>query len=186
LEASGTGEHLIVDPEESSTNNQVVVVVENEQGDDNENGTTNLNTSGGRLSQVRGDPSQYKRKNDFGPWTEAVAETVQSMGAANQAIKDVQLKFTLNMADLILMEETRDKFRELEEMCRVKDEEIKRQENTITTLNGMHLKQKRNIEHQMEEIVREKQHLNQEKAKQEKRNMTAMAEERFKLRNEFD
>jgi hypothetical protein len=84
------------------------------------------------------------------------------------------------------MGETKDKLREVEEMCRVKDEEIKRQENTITTLNSMHLKHKRNIEHQMEEIVREKQHLDQEKAKQEKRITAALAEETLKLRKEFD
>jgi DNA repair exonuclease SbcCD ATPase subunit len=67
-----------------------------------------------------------------------------------------------------------------------KDKEIKKQGYTITTLTNISCSNKQEIEYQKKVIEKEKQELDQEKLKQEKRVTTATAEERIKLQNKFD
>src|ERR1700722_2434882 len=96
-----------------------------EVGDDNDNDDINNNIGGRRSRQNRGgDSSQHRKKHNFGQWSEAVDKTVQSMGAAHQAIRDLQDKFTSHVDDLRMMEETKNSLRQLEEECVEKDREI--------------------------------------------------------------
>lgn len=154
-------------------------------GDSNDNDRANNNTSDGRSRQGRGGTSSQHQPG-LGPWTQAISEAVQNMGAAHQAIKDLQNKFMLHRDDLLMLEETRKRLDQLEDECSAKDEELRRQENTITTLTRMDQKTKAEIERKAAEIEKEKQDLDQEKAKQEKRVSVAIAEERHKLQVEFE
>jgi hypothetical protein len=65
----------------------------------------------------------------------------------------------------------------LEKMCSEKDEEIKRQGYTITTLTNMSRSNEQEMELQRKVIEKEKQELDQKRLKQEKRVTTATAEE---------
>jgi hypothetical protein len=80
-----------------------------ENGDDMDSDRVNNNLSGGRRRQTRGSSSsQHRPKHGLGPWTEAVDETVRCMGAAHQAIKDLQGRFELHVDDLRTIEETKE------------------------------------------------------------------------------
>ena len=186
-ETSETEENYVNCFSSNSSSNRVSVREVGERGDGNDDDRANNNTSGGRSRQSRGDtPSQHEHQLGLSLWAQAVSETVRSMGAAHRAIKDLQDKFTSYMDDLSMMEETRNRLNQLGEECRDKDEELRRQKNTITILTSMDQKTKAKIECKQAEIEKEKQELEQEKAKQEKRVSVAMAEERLKLRNEFE
>jgi hypothetical protein len=76
---------------------------------------------------------QHRSKHSFGPWTEAISETVRSIGAAHQAIKVLQDKFTSHVDDLRMVDETRDSVRQLKEECRGKSEVLRRQADTVIT-----------------------------------------------------
>jgi len=67
-----------------------------------------------------------------------------------------------------------------------KDKEIKMKEVTITTLTSMKLGVEQRIEHEKTEIEKGKKELEQDKAKQEKRIATTIAEERLKLKSEVE
>jgi len=107
------------------------------------------------------------------------------MGAANQAINNLQNMFKSHMDDLGALDNTRNRLSQLEEQCREKDEEIRRLENMVATLTKMDLKTKAKIKHEFAEIQKGKQELEKEKAKQERRVAMATLEERHKLENEF-
>lgn len=153
---------------------------------DNSNDRTN-NISNKRPRQGRGGaPSQHKSQYSLGSWTQAVSGTIQSLGAAHQALNSLQNAFSLHMDDLSKMEENQNRLLQLQEKCRDKEDEIKRLENTVTTLTGLDQKAKAQIESQQAEIEKEKKELGQEKTKQEKRISVAIAEERVKLKTEFE
>ncbi len=185
-ETSETEENYVNVSGGNSSSNRVSAGEVSEHGDGNGNDRASNNTSGGRSRQSRGTSSQREYQPGLGPWTQAVHETVQSMGAAHQAIKDLQDKFALHMDDLRMMAETRKRLNQLEDECRDKDDELTRQEHTITTLARIDQKTKDEIERKREEIDEEKRELNQEKAKLEKRVSAATAEERHKLNREVE
>jgi chromosome segregation ATPase len=186
-EAGGTEESYVNGSDGNSSSNRAGANGGGENGDNIDNDRMNNNLSGGRRRQTRGgDSSQHRPKHGLGPWTEAVSETVRSMGAAHQAIKDLQGRFESHVDDLRTMEETKETLRQLKGECREKDEEIQRHAATITTLSSMNRKTEEMSKHQKEKIEQERQELEQEKAKLEKRVTTAIAEERHKLRKEFD
>jgi chromosome segregation ATPase len=185
-EASGTEECFVNSSGGNSSSNRVGAGGVSERVDDNENDHTSNNASGGRSRQSRGgSSSQREHQPDLGQWTQAVSETVQSMGAAHRTIKELQDKFISHMDDLKMMEETRNRLNQLEEKCREKDKEIMRQESTITTLTNIGQKTKAKIERKEADLEKERREIDLEKAKQEKRVTVATAEERLKLENEF-
>ena len=158
-----------------------------ERGDDIDNNHANNVTSGGRSHQIgEGSSPQHRKKPDLDQWSQLVNDTVQSMEVADRAIKVLRNKFKSHIDDIKNIEKTRDRLSQLEEMCSDKDEEIKRQGYTITTLTDMSRSSNQEIEHQRKVIEKEKKELDQEKLKQEKRVTTATAEERTKLQGEFD
>jgi chromosome segregation ATPase len=185
-EANGTEESYVDVSGGDSSSNRVGDGGVGELGDDNDNDHINNNTNGGRPLKNRAGSSQHIQKHSLGTWTEAVSDTVRSMGAAHQAIKDLQGRFTSHLDDLRMTEETKDSLRQLQEDCMEKDEEIRMQANTITTLTSMKLKTEEKIEHQKKELERDKKELEQEKAKLEKRVAATIAEERLKLTNEVE
>jgi len=187
LEASETEENYVNGSGGYGSSNRAGAGGVGEVEDDNDNDDINKNFGGGRSRRNRGgDSSQHKNKHNFGQWSEAVNKTFQSMGAAHQAIKDLQDKFKSHLDDLSMMEETKNRLRQLEEECVEKDEEIKMKEAAITTLTSMKLKAEEKIEHEKTEIEKGKKELEQDKAKQEKRITTTIAQERLKLRSEID
>lgn len=129
---------------------------------------------------------QHGKSQSLGPWTEAVTGTVQSMGAAHKAIKDLQERFKSHEDDLKMMEQTRETLKRQEKECEEKDEQIRKQTDAITILSNMNVKYKQGFEEEMKKIEQEKQELEREKAKSEKRVVATMAEERGKLRGEFE
>jgi chromosome segregation ATPase len=180
-ETSETDENYMNASGGNSGSNRVGAREVGEHGDGNGNDHVSNNTSGGRSRQSRGTSSQHEYQPDLGPWTQAVHEAVQCMGAAHQAIKGLQDKFTLHADDLRMVEETRERLDQLEGECRDKDEELTRQEHTITTLTRMDQKLKDEMERKWEEIGKEKKELGQEKTKLEKRVSMATAEERHEI-----
>lgn len=88
--------------------------------------------------------------------------------------------------NLRIVEETKNRLRQLEEECVEKDKEIKLKENTITTLISIKLRAKQKIKHKKAEIEKEKKELEQDKAKQEKRIATIIVEEQLKLRSKIE
>ena len=85
------------------------------------------------------------------------------MEVANRVIKVLQDKFKSHMDDIKDIEKTRDRLSQLEKMCSEKDEEIKRQGYTITTLTNMSGSNEQEMELQRKVIEKEKQELDQEK-----------------------
>ena len=154
-------------------------------GDLSNNGHASKNASGRRSRQSRGGSAQNEHQPGLGPWTQAVSETVKTIGAAQRAIRDLEDKFLLHKDALSMMDETRTRLDQLEEACKDKDEEIQRQGITITTLKNMDQKAKTEIERKQSEIEKDKQWLDQEIAKQKKRVSVAMEEEKHKLVNEM-
>jgi chromosome segregation ATPase len=184
-EASGTEESYVNGLGGNNSNNRAAVF--GEDADDMGHDHINNNPSGGKPRQHRGaSSSQHKYKQGLGPWTEAVAEATRSMGATHKAINDLQSRFELHLNDLKMMEETKDKLAHLEEECREKEDEIRKQEGTINTLVKVNSNIQEKIKHEREDIEQERKMLDQERAKLEKRVNAAMAEERHKLRSEFD
>lgn len=157
-----------------------------EHGDGNGSDHTDNHASGRRPRQSKGGNTVQHKQLDLGPWSEAVGETVQSMGAAHRAIKDLQDKFKLHIDDLAMIEEMRDRLDQLEETCKERGDEIKVQENAITTLRKIDAKSKITIEHEKAVIEKGKQALEEEKIKLGKRVTTMIAEERHKLEDEVE
>ncbi|KFY94124.1 hypothetical protein V498_04039 [Pseudogymnoascus sp. VKM F-4517 (FW-2822)] len=173
-EASGTEDNL-ANASEGSTNNRV--------GDDSGNDHTTIHTNGGRPRQSTA--SQGNQQLSLGPWTQAVRETVQSMGATNYAIQDLQLKFKSHRDELMKMDEIMNKLAVLEKECEEKDSEIVKQDNTITTLTTRNEKREANIVEREKELAQKEKELDQERVKQEKRVAAVKAEERLKLESEY-
>jgi chromosome segregation ATPase len=173
-------EENYVDVSNNTSSNGVGAGEFGERGDGNGNDRASNKTNGGRSLQSRG-TSQREYQLDLGPWTQAVHETIQSMGATHQAIKDLQDKFTFHIDGLRMVEETRKRLNQLEHECKEKDEELMMQENTITTLTRFDQKTKDELERKREKIEEEKRELTQEKGKLEKRVSMATAEEKHKL-----
>ncbi|KFY97444.1 hypothetical protein V500_02062 [Pseudogymnoascus sp. VKM F-4518 (FW-2643)] len=96
-EASGTEENLVNASQGSSNNNRVDTVGVSERGDDSGNDCTTNHANGGRPRQSTA--SQGNHQLRLGPWTQAVRETVQSMGATNCAIKDLQVKYRRDLTN---------------------------------------------------------------------------------------
>ncbi len=94
--------------------------------------------------------------------------------------------FTNHIDDLRVVDKTRTELNELKEKGRRKDKEILRQEHTITTLTAIDSKARTKVKHELADILQAKQELELEKAKVEKRLAAATAEERHKLREEFE
>ncbi|KAI9651697.1 MAG: hypothetical protein M1829_002566 [Trizodia sp. TS-e1964] len=153
----------------------------------NGHGHANTITNDPRSRHNRSDgASQLKKNAGIGEWNHAVSETVRSLEAAHQSINLLQDKLSSHMGDIRDIEETRNRLNQMEELCSEKNEEIERQDNTITTLTNKSHNTRQELEHQRKMIEREKNEIEQEKSKQEKRVNTAMAEEKIKLQNEFD
>jgi chromosome segregation ATPase len=178
-ETSETEENYM-DVSNNSSSNRVGAGEVGERGDGNGNDRASNKINGGRSRQSRG-TSQREYQLDLGPWTQAVHETVQSMGAAHQAIKDLQDKFTFHIDDLHMVAETSKRLNQLENECRNKDDELTMQEHTITTLTRLDQKSKDDIDRERVKIEAEKKDLDQEKGKLEKRVSMATAEEKHKL-----
>lgn len=167
-----------------------------ERGDDNDhhrdvevdiasNRLYDISNEHPRKGRVR-PQSQNEHQNGLGSWTQAVSGTVQSLGVAHRALNGLQKTLTSHLNDLSKMEETQNRVILLEEERRGNAEAYKRLENTITTLTSMDQKAKANIISQQAEIEKEKKELAQERTKQEKRVSAVIAEERLKLKTEFD
>jgi chromosome segregation ATPase len=169
----------------NGTSNRVGTGDVSERGGVNGNDHRSNNTSSGISRQSTGTSSQQSYQPDFGPWTQAVHEAVQSMGATHKAIKDLHEQFTLHIDDLRMIPETQKRLSLLEVECRGKDEELMMQENTITTLTRIDQKAKEDIERKRETIEKEKHELDQEKQKLEKRVDVATAEQRLILTRDF-
>ncbi|KAH6668368.1 hypothetical protein B0J14DRAFT_658287 [Halenospora varia] len=176
---NGSGTHSVSDP----VNTRGV----GEQGDSNGNDHTNNQNGGGRSRQDKGgSSSQRKHKPTLGPWTQAVDEAVRDMGAAQRTINNLQEMFISHMDDLSKMDEIRRRLDQLEEENREKDDELEKQEHTISILTSMDRKARANIEQEVAQIKKDKQELEQEKAKQDRRVTMATAEERHNLNCEFE
>lgn len=182
-EASGTEDNLL-NASEGSTNNRVDTVGVGERGDDSGNDHTTIHTNGGRPRQSTA--SQGTQQLSLGSWTQAVRETVQSMGATNCAIQDLQRKFESHRDELMKMDEIMSRLAVLEKECEEKDNEIVKQDNTITTLTTRNEKREANIVGREKELDRKEKELDQERVKQEKRVAAVKAEERLKLENEYN
>jgi chromosome segregation ATPase len=180
-ETSETDENYVNASGGNSSSNRVGAGEVGEHGDGNGNDRVSNNTSSGRSRQSRGTSSQHEYQLSLGPWTQAVHTAVQSMGAAHQAIKDLQDKFTLHIDDLHMMEETRTRLNQLEDECEAKGNELMRQEHAIAALARMNQKMEGEIEGERKGIEEEKKELEQKKAKLENRVSVAMAEERHEL-----
>jgi chromosome segregation ATPase len=179
-EASGTEDSLVNGSSGNSTRNRAVASEAGEFRDGNDNDHVNDNAGGRRHRQNRGGcSSQPRRKNSLGPWTNGVSETVQSMEAAHQKIKDLQEMFMSHLDDLENMEETKNKLMQLEEQC-------SKQENAIIILTNMKRKSEQSIEQERQEIEIERTELEQEKEKLDKRVTTSIAEEKLKFKSELD
>lgn len=157
-----------------------------ERGDSNGIDQTNSQSSGGRSRQGKGDnSSQLKHKVTLGPWTQAVSEVVQEMGAAQRAIKNLQSIFTIHTEDLDMIDVNKTRLDQLEEEGREKDEEIQRQENTINTLRSMDNKARASIQEEVAKMDRAKEELKQDRGKLNARIEVAMAEKRLSMDREF-
>ncbi|OBT82963.1 hypothetical protein VE02_08464 [Pseudogymnoascus sp. 03VT05] len=84
------------------------------------------------------------------------------------------------------MDEIMGKLAVLEKECEEKDNEIVKQDHTITTLTTRNEKREANIVGREKELDWKEKELDQERVKQEKRVAAVKAEERLKLENEYN
>lgn len=183
-EASSREEDDVNASGDSNIDNQNGVAGHGEYKNDSGNDRTTNHANGGRRPQNKS--SQQNRQPGLGPWADAVRETVHSLGTANQAINDLQGIFASHMKELAAVDETKNKLTQLEEAYKEREEEIEKQENTITTLTKIDQKVKANIERRAAELQQKEDQLDQEKSKQERRVTMATAEERLKLKNQYE
>jgi predicted nucleic acid-binding Zn-ribbon protein len=108
------------------------------------------------------------------------------MGATHHTINDLEEKFKSHMDDLVDMDETRNMLTRLEGECNEKDEQIKMLEGTIATLRSMDSRAKADIDQSWAEIKKTRETLDKEESKQEKRVIAVIAQDRLKLKNEFE
>jgi chromosome segregation ATPase len=90
------------------------------------------------------------------------------------------------MDDLMDTDETRNMLTKLKGECGEKDDQIKMLENTIATLRSMDTKAKVDIDRSWAEIKKSREKLDEEEIKQEKRVAAMVAQDRLKLKNEFE
>jgi chromosome segregation ATPase len=130
--------------------------------------------------------SQHQDGGTLGPWTQVVDDTVQSLADSGRVLSNLQKVFLTHKDGLDKMDEVNRRLHQLEEECEAKDEELKRQENTIHIL--------RRIDLQVEEEKREwelkkegeRKEWELEKVKREKRLNLEIAEERLKMTRELE
>jgi chromosome segregation ATPase len=159
----------------------------NEIEESNDNGEVRNEKTDGNSRTKRGDgSSQQKKGPSLGQGTDGVAETLQSLGVALQAIKDLQGKFTSHVVDLRKVEETKEKVTQLEAQCDKKDKEMRDLDGTVSVLTKKNQQSEEEIMTKWAEIGREKKELEKEKEKLEKRVNTTIGVERSKLKAEFD
>ena len=130
--------------------------------------------------------SQDSSQLGLGPWTQAVSEAVQSMGEAQRALKELQDKFRHHADDLKEVDGTKHDLTQLERVCSEKEDEIKKQANTIATLRKMDSAEKAKIDQAWKEIQAKTEQLKEEKDKQDKRFAMVAAEDRHRLQSEFE
>jgi chromosome segregation ATPase len=86
------------------------------------------------------------RQPSLGPWTQAVRQVVQNIGATHRAIKDLEDRFRSHLDDLTDTDETRNTLTKLKGECSKKDEQLTMLENTIAILRSIDTKAKADIE----------------------------------------
>jgi chromosome segregation ATPase len=184
-EANGSDESVNASGNRSITELPAAGAV-GESGDSIDDGQTDNQNGGGRSRRGKGrSPSQRKHKSTLGPWTHAVGEAVQEMGAAQRAINNLQGMFTMHMDDLGIVDDIKRRIGQLEEQGREKDTVIQEQKATISTLRAMDQEAMAAIESDRAQIERSKEELEQDKAKLATRISVATAEEKHKMKRDF-
>ena len=153
----------------------------------NENGYAVKHNS--RERSRRGEESsstQQKNRGALGPLRQAIGTALQDTGAAQKAVENLQKVLKLHVDDLESIDETKKSLHQLEEECREKDGKLLDSEITIKTLTSINEKAEANNKEEAERIKKARQELEQEKERQVKRVATATAEEKLKLKHEFD
>jgi chromosome segregation protein len=184
-EVSGTEENYVNGL--GSTNNRVGAVGVGTRENDNRDDNAADPVDGATLHE--NGASRDNRDNlqlSLGPWTQAVSEAVQSMGATQRAIKVLQDKFKRHVDELTEVDDAKYELTRLERVCSEKEDEIKRQANTIDTLRIMDSAEKARIDQTWKEIQAKTEQLKEEKEKQDKRFAAMVAEDRHKLQSEFE
>lgn len=186
-EASGTDASYTNGSSSNGISNPVDYEEVGEPGGRNGNDYTNNQNGGGRFSQGKeGSSLQHKHKATLGQWAQAVGETSQTLGDAQRTINSLQRILASHLDDIGRIDETSTRLIQLEEDCKRKDKVLERQEKTITTLRSMDEKAKTHLKNEAAQVEKEKKELEQEKVKLEKRVTAATAEERHKLKREFE
>ncbi|KAL5318074.1 hypothetical protein ACEPPN_015178 [Leptodophora sp. 'Broadleaf-Isolate-01'] len=158
-----------------------------ERADSNDSGQTDTRNGTRRTREgKRASPPRLKHESTLGPWTQAVGEVIEGMGATQRAISNLQGMFITHVDDLGMIDETKRRLDQVEEEGREKDEELRRLENTILTLTSMDQKSKAVTESQLAQIVADRRELEQEKTKMESRITVATAEEKHRLNRDFE
>ena len=125
-------------------------------------------------------------ESTLGPWTQAVDEAIQGMGAVQRALGNLQGLFISHVDELGMVEETKIRLYQAEEEGKEKDKELGRHEDTIRTLTSMGQKSKAVVESQLAQIDAERLELEKEKTKTESRITLAIAEEKLRLNRNFE
>ena len=125
-------------------------------------------------------------ESTLGPWTQAVDEAIQGMGAVQRALGNLQGLFITHVDELGMVEKTKIRLYQSEEEGKEKDKELGRHEDTIRTLTSMGQKSKAVVESQLAQIDAERLELEKEKTKTESRITLAIAEEKLRLNRNFE
>jgi hypothetical protein len=125
-EASGAEDN---DVNGVDTNSRAVVLA-SVGGSHNDHVTDQVD--GARPREARA--GRESRQPSLGPWTQAVREVVQNIGATHRAIKDLEDRFRSHMDDLMDTDETRHTLSRLKGECSEKEEQITMLENTTSLL----------------------------------------------------
>ena len=125
-------------------------------------------------------------ESTLGPWTQAVDEAIQGMGAVQRALGNLQGLFITHVDELGMVEKTKIRLYQAEEEGKEKDKELGRHEDTIRTLTSMGQKSKAVVESQLAQIGAERLELEKEKTKMESRITLAIAEEKLRLNRNFE
>jgi chromosome segregation ATPase len=155
---------------------------ENSVNSGNDRETNQVNGARPRQSAA----PRESRRSGLGPWTEAVRNVVQNMGATHHAIQSLEEAFKSHIDDLISMDETRNTLATLKGECSEKDDRIKNLEIAVEALRDMDSKAKAEIDQSWAEIKKTKEKLGEDETKLEKRIAVKIAQEKLKLTGEIE
>jgi chromosome segregation ATPase len=136
-----------------------------ESGSNNGQKNIKSNSSGNRQ---RGGTDESQSCLNLGAFTQAANDTVQHMAETHEAIKHLSELYIKHTRDIEEIPKIQQRSKDLESLCKEKDERIKMHRHTISTLKEMSREKEQEFAEEKAKIQKERDELDAEKMKFDK------------------